>query len=291
MRFLTYVIFFISFVAYSQDSAYEKEIEAFRKTRIDSLKHENGWLNLAGLFWLKEGENTIGSDSKNDFVFPVEHSDSFLGKVILEKGIVTFKSKEANQVFSSGHPVKEIIAFDDKKALIFAHKSLRWFIIKRGNQYALRLRDLAGEYVRNFKGINYFPINASWRINAKFVPVHGKKLHVTDMTGRTYLEDSPGDLYFTIKGRKYRLEAGGTRDEFFIVFGDLTNKKTTYGGGRFLYANSPDKHGNVILDFNKSLNPPCVFTPFATCPLPTKKNKLSLEVEAGEQSIGFLNDK
>ena len=289
MRFLIFFIFLISFTAFSQDSTYEKEIEAFRKTRLDSLKHENGWLNLAGLFWLKDGVNTIGSDSKNDFVFPGEHSDSFLGKIILEKGIVTFKSKEANQVFSSGHPVEEIIAFDDKKSVVFAHKSLRWFIIKRGDQYALRLRDLDGEYVRSFKGINYFPIDASWRIKAKFIPVRGKKLHVTDIKGRTYLEDSPGDLYFTIKGRKYMLEAGGTRDEFFIVFGDLTNKKTTYGGGRFLYANAPDKDGNVILDFNKSLNPPCVFTPFATCPLPTKKNKISLEVVAGERSTGFLS--
>ena len=207
----------------------------------------------------------------------------------MQKGIVTFKSKETNQVFSSGQPVNEMIIFHDKKVFVLGHKSLRWFIIRRGDQYALRLRDLDGEYVRNFKGINYFPTNASWRIKAKFVPVKGKKMHVTDITGRTYLEDSPGDLYFTIKGRKYRLEVGGTRDEFFIVFGDLTNKKTTYGGGRFLYANSPDKHGNVILDFNKSLNPPCVFTPFATCPLPTKKNKISLEVEAGEQSRGFLD--
>jgi len=103
------------------------------------------------------------------------------------------------------------------------------------------------------------------------------------------LEESPGELHFSIKGKKYTLEAGGTTDEFFIVFGDLTNKKTTYGGGRFLYTNGPDKEGNVILDFNKSLNPPCEFTPFATCPLPTKKNRMNLEITAGEKSKGFLS--
>jgi len=287
MRNLIFLLLLISFASFSQGSEYEKEIAAFRKIRIDSLQHENGYLNLSGLFWLKEGENTIGADPKNDFVFPAEHSDSFLGTVILNKGVVTFKSNQANQVFSSGQAVSEMIIFQDKKVVVLEHKSLRWFIIKRGEKFAIRLRDLDGEYVRNFKGIDYFPIDSSWRIIAKFVPTKGKQLRITDITGRTFLEDSPGVLHFTKGGKKFTLEAGGTMDEFFIVFGDLTNKKTTYGGGRFLYANAPDKDGNVILDFNKSLNPPCEFTPFATCPLPTKENKMNVEVEAGEKSAGF----
>ncbi len=287
MRLLTFFVFLVSFAAFSQQNLYEKEMAAFRQIRIDSLKHENGYLNLSGLFWLKEGENTIGADPKNDFNFPAEHSDSFLGKIVLNNGVVRFKSSQANQVFSSGQPVTDMIIFQDKKVVVLEHKSLRWFIIKRGEKYALRLRDLDGEYVRNFKGITYFPLDPSWRITAKFVPTKGKQLRITDITGRTFLEDSPGVLHFTKGGKKFTLEAGGTMDEFFIVFGDLTNKKSTYGGGRFLYANAPDKDGNVILDFNKSLNPPCEFTPFATCPLPTKENKMNVEVEAGEKSAGF----
>ena len=287
MRLLTFFVFLVSFAAFSQQNLYEKEMAAFRQIRIDSLKHENGYLNLSGLFWLKEGENTIGADPKNDFNFPAEHSDSFLGKIVLNNGVVRFKSSQANQVFSSGQAVSEMIIFQDKKVVVLEHKSLRWFIIKRGEKYALRLRDLDGEYVRNFKGITYFPLDPSWRITAKFVPTKGKQLRITDITGRTFLEDSPGVLHFTKGGKNFTLEAGGTMDEFFIVFGDLTNKKSTYGGGRFLYANAPDKDGNVILDFNKSLNPPCEFTPFATCPLPTKENKMNVEVEAGEKSAGF----
>ena len=287
MRLLTYFVFLVSFAAFSQKNPYEKEIATFRQIRIDSLKHENGYLNLSGLFWLKEGENTIGADPINDFNFPAEHSDSFLGKIVLNNGVVRFKSSQANQVFSSGQPVTDMIIFQDKKVVVLEHKSLRWFIIKRGEKYAIRLRDLDGEYVRNFKGITYFPLDPSWRITAKFVPTKGKQLRITDITGRTFLEDSPGVLHFTKGGKNFTLEAGGTMDEFFIVFGDLTNKKSTYGGGRFLYANAPDKDGNVILDFNKSLNPPCEFTPFATCPLPTKENKMNVEVEAGEKSAGF----
>ena len=287
MRLLTYFVFLVSFAAFSQQNPYEKEVATFRQIRINSLKHENGYLNLSGLFWLKEGENTIGADPKNDFNFPAEHSDSFLGKIVLNNGVVRFKSSQANQVFSLGQPVTEMTIFQDKKVVVLEHKSLRWFIIKRGDKYALRLRDLDGEYVRNFKGITYFPLDPSWRIIAKFVPTKGKQLRITDITGRTFLEDSPGVLHFTKGGKKFTLEAGGTVDEFFIVFGDLTNKKSTYGGGRFLYANAPDKEGNVILDFNKSLNPPCEFTPFATCPLPTKENKMNVEVGAGEKSAGF----
>ena len=287
MRLLTYFVFLVSFAAFSQQNPYEKEVATFRQIRIDSLKHENGYLNLSGLFWLKEGENTIGADPINDFNFPAEHSDSFLGKIVLNNGVVRFKSSKVNQVFSSGQPVTEMIIFQDKKVVVLEHKTLLWFIIKRGDKYALRLRDLDGEYVRNFKGITYFPLDPSWRIIAKFVPTKGKQLHITDITGRTYLEDSPGVLHFSKGGKKFTLEAGGTMDEFFIVFGDLTNKKSTYGGGRFLYANAPDKDGNVILDFNKSLNPPCEFTPFATCPLPTKENKMNVEVGAGEKSTRF----
>lgn len=200
MRLLTYFVFLVSFAAFSQQNLYEKEIATFRQIRIDSLKHENGYLNLSGLFWLKEGENTIGADPINDFNFPAEHSDSFLGKIVLNNGVVRFKSSQANQVFSLGQPVTEMIIFQDKKVVVLEHKTLRWFIIKRGDKYALRLRDLDGEYVRNFKGITYFPLDTSWRIIAKFVPTKGKQLRITDITGRTFLEDSPGVLHFTKGG-------------------------------------------------------------------------------------------
>jgi len=142
MRLLPYFVFLVSFAAFSQQNLYEKEITTFRQIRIDSLKHENGYLNLSGLFWLKEGENTIGADPKNDFNFPPEHSDSFLGKIILNKGVVTFKSIKANQVFSSGQSVNEMIIFQDKKVVVLEHQSLRWFIIKRGEKYSLRHRDV-----------------------------------------------------------------------------------------------------------------------------------------------------
>ena len=72
-------------------------------------------------------------------------------------------------------------------------------------------------------------------------------------------------------------------EQLFIIFADQTSGSVTYGGGRYLYADAPGPEGSVTLDFNKAYNPPCVFTPFATCPLPPRQNRLALRVEAGEK--------
>ena len=263
--------------------SYELEVQKARKTRIENLKGESGWLNLAGLFWLKEGKNTIGGSTKNDFEFPKEHANPFLGQVILRNGVVSYMpkgEKKAHEIFPASG-----------KTVVESHQSLRWFIIKRGDKYAIRLRDLEGEYLRAFTEIAYYPILAASRVKAKFIPTHGQKLRIIDITGRSYEEDSPGKLVFQWDGKEYSLAAGGTLQELFIVFGDETNKHDTYGGGRFLDTAGPDAEGNVYLDFNLAYNPPCAFTPFATCPLPTPENKLPILIQAGEKSTGLLGHK
>ncbi len=262
---------------------YESEVLKARQTRVESLKGESGWLNLAGLFWLKEGKNSIGGSPKNDFEFPKEHADPFLGHVILRNGVVSYQpqgSRKAHEVFPAGG-----------NAIVESHQSLRWFIIKRGDKFAIRLRDLDGEYLRAFKEMVYYPILPANRVKAKFVPTQGQKLRIIDITGRSYEEDSPGKLVFQWDGKEYSLAAGGTLKELFIVFGDATNRYDTYGGGRFLDTAGPDAEGNVYLDFNLAYNPPCAFTPFATCPLPTPENKLPVAMYAGEKSTGLLGHK
>lgn len=264
---LIFLLLLSVFSAKSQD-----DYSDFYAKREASLKSENGWLNLAGLFWLKEGENTIGGAESNDFIFP--HAEASLGKVILHNNQVTYN----NQV---------IYASDDNFKVI-SHQSLRWFIIKRGDKYAIRLRDLEGEYLKAFHGIEHFPADPKWKIKANFIPTAGKKVTIIDITGRSYQEDSPGLLEFVVDGKTYRLEAGPgeTKEDFFVVFGDATNKTSTYGGGRFLDTKGFNANGTVTLDFNKAYNPPCAFTPFATCPLPTKENKLTLAITAGEKNAG-----
>ena len=270
-------IFFLLLLSFGmQAQNHVDEVKAFRVARINSLKSETGWLNLAGLFWLKEGKNTIGGDEKNDFVFPAEHSDPFLGELLLKDGKVYYQTVSDTM----------LVYQDGIKVPVISHRSLRWFIIKRGEKYAVRLRDLEGEYVKAFKGIDMFPTDSAYRVVADFIPTQGKMVTIIDVTGRAYELESPGYLRFKIGKSFYQLETSQEGNNLFIVFGDLTNKKQTYGAGRFIDTALPDAQGKVIIDFNKAYNPPCAFTPFATCPLPTAANKLAVEIKAGEQFHG-----
>lgn len=273
--------------SFELDPQYASEIKSWHQKRVDELKKEEGWLNLAGLFWLNEGDNTIGGNEKNTIVFPAEHSDASLGKVILKNGKVSFEAAKNSAVYNGDELITKAELFPyTGKPTVLKHQSLRWFIIQRGDKYAIRLRDLEGPFVKAFKGIETFPISQDWRIKAKFIPTVGKKLTILDITGRSYQQDSPGKLVFNIDGKEYSLEAVGTKERLHFVFGDLTNKHESYGGGRFLDVPGPDAEGITYIDFNKSYNPPCAFTPYATCPLPTKENKLAVAITAGEKRYG-----
>lgn len=287
-----YIYHFIGLAAVSlltaftlNDNAYEEQLRQWHEKRVESLKAESGWLNLAGLFWLKEGSNTFGGAKENDILFPEDKSRPFLGEVILNKDKITLKAKPDAQIFEGDQPVTELDIFPDGKPVTLKHESLRWFVIKRGDKYAIRLRDLESEYLKGFTGIERYPVLESWRVKAQFVPTKGRTVSITDITGRTDDQVSPGKLVFTVNGKEYSLDAVGKPENLFIIFADLTNKTETYGAGRFLYS-SVEPDGTAWLDFNKAINPPCAFSPYATCPLPPKQNKLALAIPAGEKRYG-----
>ncbi|ACT93419.1 DUF1684 domain-containing protein [Dyadobacter fermentans] len=267
------------------DNTYEAELRDWHQKRIESLKAESGWLNLAGLFWLKEGKNTFGSAEENDILFPEGKSRPHLGEIVLEKDRITLKARPDAQIFADDQPVTALDLSSADKPVTLKHGSLRWFVIKRGDRYAIRLRDLESEYLKGFTGIERYPVQESWRVKARFVPTKGHTVSITDVTGRTDDQVSPGKLVFTVNGREYSLDAVGKPESLFIIFADQTNKHETYGSGRFLYS-SVEPDGTAWLDFNKAINPPCAFSPYATCPLPPKQNKLALAVSAGEKRYG-----
>jgi len=279
MLFMSAILF-----AFSSDTTYESEIKEWREKRVNSLKDENGWLNLVGLLWLEEGENTFGGNSENDIVFPANKSKAELGKFILKDGKVTLVANKDAEVFQDEKPVETVDIFPYEKPIVLKHSSLRWYIIKRGDKYAVRLRDLESQQLKGFKGIDSYPIQPDWNVKAKFEPTEGKKIAITDITGRTADQDSPGRLVFKIKGKEYRLDAVSSEEKLFLIFSDVTSKHETYGSGRFLYADFPDAEGHTRLDFNKAINPPCAFSPYATCPLPPKQNKLAVAITAGEKN-------
>jgi hypothetical protein len=276
----------------SSDPKYVEEIKNWQKERVESLKSEEGWLNLAGLYWLKPGSNTFGAAKDNQIVFPAGKATAQLGKMILENGEVWLEADPAAEIWQENNPASRLKIFGDGmgRPSILRHRSLRWFIIKRGDKYGVRLRDLEHPNLSSFQGIESYPIHAKWRVEAKLeIPTTPRKIAITDVLGQTSQQDSPGTLVFTLKGKTHRLDAVDAGDELFILFGDKTNQKQTYPSGRFVYAKKPGADGIVILDFNKAYNPPCAFTEFATCPLPPAQNNLGIAVAAGERRYGVAH--
>lgn len=270
------------------DTDYLGEIQEWHKKRIERLKSEDGWLNLAGLYWLRAGENTFGSHQSNHLVFPEDRAPGFIGTLLLENGTVRVRIKPGIVVTHGGIPVTNMTIYqgDDNDSKVLTHGSLRWFVIKRDDRFAVRLRDLESPHVANFKGIETYPIDASWRIEAELRPYHPAKIiQIPTVLGTVRKQPSPGALVFKVEDKTYSLDSVSEHGEgrLFVIFSDLTTGVDTYGGGRFLYVDKPPEGSKTFIDFNKAYNPPCAFSAYSTCPLPPQQNHLPLAVTAGEK--------
>jgi len=269
--------------------AYSQEIIQWQQKRNAYQVSEEGWVNLAGLFWFKEGINTFGSGTSNDFVFPEGKIPERAGFFLLKQGIVTLEGAEGLAFSVNGKSAtSDIVYHPDSSSRVVEYGPLRWFIIKRDEKIGIRLRDLDHPYLKEFKGIEYFDIDTAWRLEGRVEWADSSRtIEVTNVLGQTMQQRSVGTLIFNWHGNEYRLDAldeGG--DEFFVIFGDETNAHETYGAGRYMYVPLPDESNKVIIDFNKAYNPPCAFTEFATCPLPPKQNVLPIAIPAGEKNYG-----
>jgi uncharacterized protein (DUF1684 family) len=270
---------------------YIAEIEQWQDKRIENLKKETGWLNLVGLYWLKEGENSFGSSEENDIQFP-QNSPSVIGNITLDDSVVSFKSTNKVNVTIDGKVASESFLKEDLKGepTIMELGSLRWFIIKRDNRFGIRLRDLESSLLNEFEDIERFPVNDEWKIEAMFEAYNPRKLiSIPNILGTVNEEESPGKIIFNKNEKTYYLDAVDAGSGLFFIFADETSGDETYGGGRFLYTEKADSNGIVLVDFNKAYNPPCVFTMYATCPFPPKQNYLQLKITAGEKMWGELH--
>ncbi len=271
--------------------AYGKEILDWQKTRLARLTKDDGWLTLCGLFWLREGENTFGSDSTNSIVFPRGKTPGKAGSIWLEHGALRMQARPGAEVRYRDTAVTSMALQSDGEGAsdptILTIGPIRFYVIKRGEQLGVRVKDKENPARVNFKGLDYFTVDPKWRFEARFEPYRPPKiLEIATMIGTTEKDSSPGALVFEMEGKTYRIDPvieTGNENQLFIMFGDETSGKETYGNGRQLYTSLPDSTGHVILDFNKAYNWPCVFTVFATCPIPPRQNRLPLRVEAGEK--------
>jgi uncharacterized protein (DUF1684 family) len=268
------------------DSSYEREMQQWKEKRMHALKSPGGWINLAGLYWLEPGKNSMGSDAENDFVCTLPDMPCHAGDFLFEEGQVFWVTAKGVKVKTQNKPVSKSVAYipGEKQQPVFAMGAFRWNIIKRDDKLGVRLRDLDHPALRKVQKIDYFPVDTLWRMKARFYPGTGDSLMITNMIGQTHAQKSPGKFEFTYQDKTYTLDAlENSAEDLLIVFGDLTNGEDTYASGRYIYIPVPAAGSEAVLDFNKAVNPPCVFTPYATCPIPPRQNRLPFAVIAGEK--------
>jgi uncharacterized protein (DUF1684 family) len=269
------LLFLLVAIALSADS-YGDSVEQWRQNRETRLRSDSGWLTVAGLFWLKEGNQTIGSDASSNIQLPAHSAPGHLGEIEFRQGQATLhyedhsKGSVALAPDSSGSPTR--IEFGE----------ITFWVIQRGERYGIRLQDRQSEIRKSFTGCKWYPVNADFRITARFVP-DPKKIRIPSIIGVTNEEESPGYVEFERNGETIRLRPTGDEKSLSFILRDGTSGRSTYGAGRFLDTDGPID-GKVILDFNLAYNPPCAFTPYATCPLPPKENRFRVPIEAGEKT-------
>ncbi|HXQ63571.1 MAG TPA: DUF1684 domain-containing protein [Steroidobacteraceae bacterium] len=266
-------------------------IAAWRAQRLASLTDESGWLTLVGLYWLKDGANTFGRDRSNAISLNDPQLGRRAGRFVLSGGAVRFEAGRGGCVQLAGRPlIAQTLQSDlSGEPTVLSCGSLQFFVIERGGQFGVRIRDRASRARREFRGLDYFPADPNWAIAARFEPYDPPHhVPIVNVLGMQIDMESPGAIVFERDGHEWRLDSlleEPGADELFVMFADATSGHETYGGGRFLSAPLPAA-GKVLVDFNKAYNPPCAFTPFATCPLPPPQNHLTLRVSAGELRYG-----
>ena len=266
--------------------AYTKEIETWRSQRVARLTTPEGWLTLVGLHFLNQGENSIGSAQDNDIV--LAKGPAHLGKVTLaaDGGLKVTLAADADARIDGKPALAGELKWNGRRPTIVTAGTLSFFVIDRSGKKALRVKDSESERRTHFLGLDYFPIDPAWRIEAQWVEFEEPRtIPITNMLGLVSPAVIHGKAVFEHEGKKVELIPidEGPGEPLFFVISDATSGKETYGACRFLYADAP-VDGKVVLDFNRTENPPCAFTTFATCPLPPKENRLTFPVAAGEKN-------
>jgi uncharacterized protein (DUF1684 family) len=267
-----------------------QDLAQWKAHRVASLTSETGWLTLTGLFWLKPGTNTFGRAKSNTLVLDNPSLAERAGSFVMDGHTVRFVADKNGGITHDGKPVGTIELASDltSEPTLLKSGSLTFYLIERVGKLGVRVRDSENPHRKNFAGLQYFPVNDSWVVDARFEPyTPHRKIPIVNILGLTEDMDAPGALVFTHDGKEYRLDAvleEPADRELFILFADGTSGKETYGAGRFMYVPLPSQDGLVRLNFNKAYNPPCAFNTFATCPLPPPQNRLrSVRIEAGEK--------
>lgn len=271
------------------DQAFLADNANWRQTRKQELLEPDGWTSLIGLHWLELKAHYIGSGPGSGIRLAM--GPAKMGLLEQRDGRVYFTPERGAELSVEGEPLKRRIEFRDDHdpapvVIGFDEGQGQLNLIKRGERLALRVRHAQAPARLQFAGLSYWPADADWVVEGRFVAhAPGKTLPIVDITGTSSDSPNPGAVEFVREGKTYRLEAiGEPGGELFLLLADRTSGHGSYPAGRFLDAAAPDAQGKVLLDFNRAYNPPCAFTAYATCPLPPPENRVDLAVNAGEKT-------
>jgi uncharacterized protein len=267
----------------AEDVSYQKQIEDWRATRESDLKKDDSWLTVAGLYWLREGENSVGTDATNDFVLPEGSAPPVVGVFHFGEGKTRFEPEKGITVTRDEKSVSAAELEPGEKNAIRVGRLSMW-VHPSGERLAIRLRDLDSAIRKEFTGLEWFPVDPAYRVDARFHPYREpKEVEILNMLGDIERYKSPGTVEFELGGETIQMEPVSNSDGgLWLIFRDGTSGKETYPAARFLHTDKPVE-GNLVVDFNKAYNPPCAFNPHTTCPMPSKQNRLKIRVEAGEK--------
>ena len=275
----------------AEDPAFVEQTQAAWTERAERLSAERGWLTLVALSWLEPGSSNIGSAEDSPVKLPDWSAPAELGTLSRDGEVVTLQPAPDVTLHIEDKPVEGPVVLRHDGAedgpVRVSYKTLQFWIIERQGKIGVRARDSAHPARRDFDGIPHFEPTQQFRVSATLQTWDEPRIvSFPTAIGTTDEARVPGEVSFELNGQRMTLLPfqDDPEDDLFFVFADATSGIETYGGGRFLYADPPGEDGAVVLDFNRATNPPCAFTPFATCPLPPAGNRLSTRVEAGEKS-------
>jgi uncharacterized protein len=268
------------------NNSYVQQVRAERIEREAAIKSEHGVLSYVGAYLLKEGENRVGSDPGNEIRLPADSVSAQVGKFIVTNGHVTFTSSAPGAVLLDGRAVStvELTASGSRPSAKLSVGRLQLqFRLSADRQYRVFISDPQGPNFASFHGLDWYPIDAGWRIEGRLVPhPNPRKITYENALGGSNIANSAGDVLFKRNGREYRLEVEQGSDGLTALFSDKTSGASTYGGGRILKIEKKDGDA-VVLDFNQAVNPPCAVNPYTACSLAPSQNRLPFQIPAGEK--------
>ena len=288
-RFVSCFILLISAISASAAATQNYDLAALAKFRADretTLKRDTGWLTVAGLHFLNQGDNRVGSDPSNDIVLDFPTVPRHVGVITVNGTAVRIRAAEGlslliNDVLKTESELHG--AFDKQPVDTLQFGPVSFFVHYSGPRLALRVRDQNSALRTRFRGLRWYEPNPSYRTVGTFQPYpEPKVVQIPNILGDLEPFNAVGTVTFKLAGAQHTMEAWGSLKSLWLVFRDRTSGRETYPSARFLYT-PPVENGQVVIDFNFAQNPPCAYNPFTTCPLPPGQNRLAIAIEAGEK--------